>query len=131
MESPQIFLVYLLSFGSVMTSLNEEARPARLWISLGMMILVALPSAALPNASSGGKGQCAGKALEQYRGKQRGQCQQRRQGQRTLQQLYGGGSARQRCGCGVPDNGNDTLQYPLAGPQGRTVRRGRQCALQP
>ena len=30
MESPQIFLVYLLSFGSVMTSLNEEARPARL-----------------------------------------------------------------------------------------------------
>ena len=79
----------------------------------------------------GGKGQRAGKALEQYRGKQRGQCQQRRQGQRTLQQLYGGGSARQRCGCGVPDNGNDTLQYPLAGSQGRTVRRGCQCALQP
>ena len=52
MESPQIFSIYLLSFGSVMTSLNEEARPARLWISLGMMILVALPSAALPNASS-------------------------------------------------------------------------------
>ena len=48
-ESPTF---YLLSFGSVMTSLNEEARPARLWISLGMMILVALPSAALPNASS-------------------------------------------------------------------------------
>ena len=30
MESPQIFSIYLLSFGSVMTSLNEEARPARL-----------------------------------------------------------------------------------------------------
>ena len=34
-------------------------------------------------------------------------------------------------GCGVPDNGNDTLQYPLAGSQGRTVRRGCQYALQP
>ena len=30
MESPQIFLVYLLSFGSVMTSLNGKQGPQEL-----------------------------------------------------------------------------------------------------